>query len=146
MACFSQGKEPFMRRLCALITLCALAFSIAACTASTANISDATLAHGYADGKALDATSTFASTDTPLHYVVTLSNAPVDTKVKAVWTIVDAGDGQYKDQKLDETLLQSGSSTLDFTLKGNQEWPKGKYKVDLYLNDTLDRSAAFEVQ
>jgi hypothetical protein len=137
-----------MRRLALLILLCILAVSISACefSASTANISDATLAHGYADGKAVDPASSFASTDNPLHYVVTLSNAPDDTKVKAIWTIVDAGDGQYKDQKLDETQLQSAGGTLDFTMKGNQEWPKGKYKVDLYLNDKLDRSAAFDVQ
>jgi len=135
-----------MRRLALLLLLCTLALSVAACSASTANISEATLAHGFADGKAIDATSSFASTDNPFHYVVTLSNAPDDTKVKAVWTIVDAGAGQFKDQKLDETLLQSAGGTLDFTLKGNQEWPKGKYKVELYLNDKLDRSADFEVQ
>jgi hypothetical protein len=135
-----------MRRLALLLLLCTLALSIAACTASTANISDATLAHGYADGKAIDPTNTFASTDNPLHYVVTLSNAPDDTNVKAVWTIVDAGDGQIKDQKLDETLLQSAGGMLDFTLKGNQEWPTGKYKVELYLNDKLDRSADFQEQ
>src|SRR5689334_10868640 len=110
-----------MRRLFAVITLCLLALSIVACSASTANISSATLARSYADGKAVDATNTFASTDNPVHYVVTLSNAPNDTKVKAVWTVVDAGDGKYKDQQLDETTLQSSDGTLDFTLKGNQD-------------------------
>ncbi len=134
-----------MRRLFAFLTLCALALSTAACSVSTAGISDATLARGYVDGKAADVTSTFASTDNPLHYVVTLSNAPSDTKVKAVWTIVDAGDGQYKDKMLDETEQQA-NGTVDFTLKGSQEWPIGKYKVDLYLNDKLDRSADFNIE
>jgi hypothetical protein len=137
-----------MRRLALLILLCTLAVSVSACefSASTATVTSAELARGYADGKATDVSTTFAPSDTPLHYVVTLSSAPDDTKVKAVWTIVDAGDGQYKDQKLDETVLQSGSGVLNFTLAGTQAWPAGKYKVDLFLNDKLDRTADFLVQ
>jgi len=135
-----------MRRLALLVLLCTLAVSISACSASTANITSAQLARGYADGQATDVTTTFSPSDTPLHYVVMLANAPDDTTVKTVWTIVDAGDGQFKDQKLDETVLPSGSGVLNFTLAGKQEWPVGKYKVDLYLNDKLDRSAEFTVQ
>jgi hypothetical protein len=135
-----------MRRLALLLLLCTLAVSIAACTASTANVASAQLARGYADGQATDATTTFSPSDTPLHYVVTLANAPDDTSVKAVWTAVDAGDGQIKDQKIDETVLSSGSGVLNFTLAAKQEWPVGKYKVDLYLNDKLDRTAEFNVQ
>jgi hypothetical protein len=137
-----------MRRLALLILLCTLAVAVSACefSASTATITSAELARGYADGKAIDPSATFAPSDTPLHYVVTLGNAPDDTKVKAIWTIVDAGDGNFKDQKLDETELQSGSGVLNFTLAGTQEWPTGKYKVDLFLNDKLDRTADFLVQ
>jgi len=137
-----------MRRLAFLLLLCTLAVAVSACefSASTASITSAELARGYADGKATDTSATFAPSDTPLHYVVTLGNAPDDTKVKAVWTIVDAGDGKFKDQKLDETELQSGSGVLNFTLAGKQEWPIGKYKVDLFLNDKLDRTADFLVQ
>src|SRR5215216_2746852 len=116
-----------MRRLALLLLLCILAVSVSACefSASTATISSAELARGYADGKATDVSTTFAPSDTPLHYVVTLGSAPDDTKVKTVWTIVDAGDGQYKDQKLDESVLESGSGVLNFTLAGKQDWPVG---------------------
>ena len=137
-----------MRRLALLLILCTLAVSVSACefSASTASITSADLARGYADGKATDVSTTFAPSDTPLHYVVTLGSAPDDTKVKAVWTIVDAGDGQYKDKMLDQTELQSGSGVLNFTLAGTQDWPVGKYKVDLFLNDKLDRTTDFTVQ
>ena len=33
-----------------------------------------------------------------------------------------------------------------FTLSNNQEWPKGKYKVDLYLNGKIDRTVEFQVE
>jgi len=137
-----------MRRVALLILLCAMAVSVSACefSASTATITSAELARGFTDGKATDVSTTFAPSDTPLHYVVTLGGAPDDTKVRTVWTIVDAGDGKYKDQKLDESVLQSGSGVLNFTLAGTAEWPAGKYKVDLFLNDKLDRTAEFLVQ
>src|SRR6476620_9977117 len=111
-----------MRRLALLLLLCTLAVAVSACefSASTATITSAELARGYADGKATDVSTTFAPSDTPLHYVVTLSSAPDDTKVKAVWTAVDAGDGQYKNQKIDETELPSGSGALNFTLASKQ--------------------------
>jgi len=47
---------------------------------------------------------------------------------------------------LDQTELQSGSGVLNFTLAGTQDWPVGKYKVDLFLNDKLDRTTDFTVQ
>ena len=111
-----------------LVVLVALSLSIAACEASTANIANAELSRGYTDGKATDVTTTFAPSDTPIHCVVTLN------------------DGQIKDQKLDEAVLQTGSGTLDFTLTNAQEWPAGTYKVDLSLNDKPDRTVEFHVQ
>lgn len=135
-----------MQRLALLIILSILAVFISACEVSTASITSAEFARGYADGKATDVTTTFSPTDNPIHYVVTLSNAPDGTRVKVIWTAVDAGDGQIKDQKLDESELTSGSGVLNFTLASQQPWPIGKYKVDLYLNDKLDRSADFVVQ
>src|SRR5262245_51788887 len=87
-----------MQRLSLLITFFALEIAVSGCefSISTATIKSAELARGYQDNKAVDATTIFGPSDTPLHYVVTLGNAPDDTKVKAIWTVVDAGDGQYK--------------------------------------------------
>ena len=135
-----------MRRLYAVGVLCVLVVLLAACSVSTANISKAELARGYQDGQAVDVVTSFQPTDTSFHLVVTLNNAPSDTKVKALWTAVDADDGSIKDQKLDETELTAGGGVLDFTLKANQDWPQGKYKVDLYMNEKLDRSVDFTVE
>lgn len=50
------------------------------------------------------------------------------------------------DLRLDESELTSGSGTLTFSLSNSQPWPVGKYKVDLYLNEELDRTLDFEVR
>src|ERR1051325_8109441 len=66
------------------IAIALMMLTLVACSASTANISDAKMARDK-DGK--DATTTFAPTDS-FCSVVNLSNAPDDTKVRAVWTAV----------------------------------------------------------
>lgn len=125
---------------------------LAACSASTANIQSADLGTGYDSGagKVTGATTTFAPTDTTIHLVVAVANAPEDTTVRSVWTAVDIPSQDLKDQKLGETTYATKDigSNVHFTLAGNngQEWPAGSYKVDIYLNDKLDRTLTYTVQ
>jgi hypothetical protein len=110
-------------------------------SASTANIKDATMALDY-DGN--QPTTVFTGRDT-FYCVAELANAPDDTKVKAAWTAVDV-EGVAANTAVDEYELVTGSGTLHFELSNNNLWPRGKYKVDLYLNDELDQTLEFEVQ
>ncbi len=114
-----------------------------ACSFSTAKISDAKMAKD-ADGN--QPTTTFAQ-DEPFYCVVTLSNAPDDTKIKAVWTAVEA-EGVEPNLNLGEKELTSGDGELNFSYTNaeNKLWPVGKYKVDLLLNDKPDRSLEFQVE
>ncbi|HMA34364.1 MAG TPA: hypothetical protein VKY74_07750 [Chloroflexia bacterium] len=134
-----------MRHLVAWTLLLLLAATAVGCDASTANIQSADLAHDFKDGKAVNPATTFGPNDT-IHCVVQLANAPDDTKVKAVWTAVDAANGQVKDQKIDETELATGSAPLNFSLAPSKPFPVGKYKVDLYLNGALNKTLTFDVQ
>ncbi len=125
-----------------------LALTIAACelSVSTANIKSATLAKDYVEGKAVNSTTVFAPEDGVFHLVVEVANAPDDTTVKAAWHLVEA-EG-YEPSLIDEATmtLESGQDVVDFTLSAGQLWPVGKYKVELYLNDKLDRTLEFQVQ
>jgi hypothetical protein len=77
--------------------------------------------------------------------VVDLANAPDDTTVKAVWSVVEA-EGVEPNYPLDETELTSSDADLHFELSNDMLWPVGKYKVELYLNGELDQTLEFEVQ
>jgi hypothetical protein len=131
-----------------LLALAVVALVAVACgfNVSTANIKDAVLAKGYDNGEAVDPTTVFAQDDQTIHLVVKVANAPSDTTVKAVWQIAQV-EG-YDPSVIDETslTLDSGQDSVDFTLSNDQLWPVGKYKVDLYLNDKLDRTLEYEVQ
>lgn len=107
---------------------------------STANIADAHLSKDEAGSQT---TTTFGPNDV-FYLKVGLANAPDGTKVKAAWTAV-AVEGAAANTPLDDVELESGSATLTFDLENDGPWPAGDYKVDIYLNDTLDRSLPFRV-
>ncbi|RME73657.1 MAG: hypothetical protein D6784_11620, partial [Chloroflexi bacterium] len=107
---------------------------------STANIESAVMAK---DPDGANPTTTFAQDDT-FYLVVQVANAPDDTRVKAVWTAVEA-DGVEPNFLLGEKELVGGGQ-VNFSLENDMLWPVGKYKVDLYLNDELDRTLEFTVE
>ena len=130
-----------------LLPVCAaiLVLALSACSFSTssANISSAKMARDQ-DGK--QPTKTF-SPDESFYCIVELSNAPKDTKVRAVWTAVNA-EGADPNTKIDEAEATSGSGQLQFNLSNDGPWPTGDYKVDLYLNDAKKptKKLTFEVK
>ena len=126
----------FLIPLALMLVNLACGFSV-----STAKINSAAMAR---DSAGAQPTTVFAPEDT-FYCNVDLANAPDDTKVKADWTAVSV-EGADPNTKLDSTELQTGSGVLNFKLTNDNLWPAGKYKVDLYLNDKLDRTIEFEVQ
>ena len=108
---------------------------------STANIKNAWLS---SDSSGTPETSQFSQDET-FYCIVELANAPDETTIKAVWTAVSA-EGTDPGFLIDESELTSGDGTITFNLTNDNLWPIGSYKVDLYLNDELDRTLTFDVQ
>ncbi|MBI5950438.1 MAG: hypothetical protein HY865_02160 [Chloroflexi bacterium] len=128
-------------KLSIVLALVALAVSILACGFSTANIGDAWLS---TDAEGSNHTTTFSQSDT-INLFVDLRNAPDDTELKVAWIAVNA-EGVDPNYLLNETNFTSSDDTVHFDLSNDNLWPVGSYKVDVYLNGTLDRSLTFEVQ
>ena len=98
-----------------------------------------------ADSEGASATTTF-SPDQAFYAIVELANAPSDTKLKAVWTAVEV-EGEQPDLLIDQTEISAeNENVFTFNLTNNGLWPVGKYKVDIYLNNTLDQTLEFQVQ
>ena len=135
-------NKSFFRLSAALV---ALTLTAIACgfSVTTANISDAYMAKDK-DGN--ERTTAFNGGDT-FYAIVVVSNAPDDTVVKAVWIAVNA-EGEDPNLTIEETSYTTGDAQLYFSLT-NQEgllWPNGQYRVDLYINDKLEKSLEFQVQ
>ena len=142
-----------MKRILTSFTLIVLTASVlAACSfsISTANIQQAVLAKDVTGDNfdPVDPTSTFQPNQAVIHLVVTVANAPSDTKVKTVWTAVDVGDAAPGNTKIDEaevTMGGSGNAHFTLSLPSTGAWPVGKYKVEIYLNDKLDRTLEYTI-
>lgn len=130
-------------KLPVILALIALILASLACefSASTANIADAWLS---ADEAGDQRVTSFAP-DAIFYAQVDLQNAPDDTVLKAVWTVVDAQDTE-PNLVITETEFTTGDGVINFNLSNDNLWPIGKYKVDIYMNGELVKTLDFEVQ
>ena len=77
--------------------------------------------------------------------VVTLKNAPDDTRAKAIWRAVEVA-GQEPDIIIGETEVTSGNGTITFEAAPPEGgWPRGNYQVELYLNGNKTDTIPFQV-
>jgi hypothetical protein len=91
-------------------------------------------------------TTTF-SADATFHAIVTIADAPDNSKFKAAWYAVDVGSAAASNSLIDQyELTANGSRNIDFTLEPKTTWPPGTYRVDIYANDVVVKSVTFQVQ
>jgi hypothetical protein len=85
--------------------------------------------------------------------LVFLSEPKIGTKLKAVWTLVDAGGEQ--DKKILEKKVELTSEAIEgvkeanrinFSLTPNEPFPAGDYKVEIYLNGELAKTVPFKIK
>jgi hypothetical protein len=122
-----------------------LVFASVACSfaASTANITNA---HMSLDESDTQAVTTYAPDAPAFFCFFDLNNAPDDSVVRGVWTLVSA-EGYDSNQEIDSAEITGGDNTYYFSLGGSADpWPVGQFKIDLYLNDELVQTINFEVQ
>jgi hypothetical protein len=85
--------------------------------------------------------------------LVFLNEAKIGTQLKAVWTLVDAG-GQQDKKILEKTVEITPEAIkgveepnrINLSLKPDELFPTGDYKVDIYLNDEPAKTVEFKIK
>ena len=117
---------------------------------STPLVTDAVLAKDFKSdtGTPVDVTTEYVPEQKKFHLVLTVKDVPQQTKFKSVWGAVDIGGITPPNTTLEENeLIVAGSGTFEFTIAPKTgQWSSGKYKVDLYVNNQLDRTLNFTVR
>jgi hypothetical protein len=133
-----------LRRVSIVMVLVALLGATLACGGEV-NVTTAKVADAYmsTDEEGAGRTTVYGQ-DAVFYAQVDLQNAPDDTVLKAVWTMVEAQDYD-PGQVINESEI-TGSAPAFFTLSNNDPWPIGTYKVDLYLDGELVNTIDFSVQ
>ena len=110
------------------------------------SINEVHMAKDNGNGDPGDETDTFAPDDRTVHCIATLKQAKSGTQIRFAWWIVDADNTQnHKIREIDyKTAALENVVHAHLTLP--QDWPKGKYKVQVYINGDLDKTAFYSVQ
>ncbi len=91
-------------------------------------------------------TDSFTQSDRKFHCYVTWDNPKAGNKIRFVYVAVDAG--RAKNEKINETILTTENDLHDEgrnSLSVRRRLPKGDYKVDIYVNDQLERTVPFKI-
>src|SRR5436853_3273225 len=85
--------------------------------------------------------------------LVFLSEPKIGTKLKAVWTIVDAGGQQDKkilEKKIELTAEAvegvKEANRINFSMTHDDPFPAGDYKAEIYVNGELAKTVRFKVK
>jgi hypothetical protein len=125
-----------------------LIFAVMAC--STSKTSSGPISEGHMakdnNGEPGDQTNTFAPGDRTVHCMVTLNEAKEGTRIKFAWTIVDAGDS--KNEKLKDIEYTTGpkENIVHGHLTAPRDWPTGKYKCEVYVNDKSEKTIDYWIK
>lgn len=92
------------------------------------------------------ATSTFAPSDRTVYVVLNLNKAKSGTDVKVVWIAENAEGAINKQLKTVEYTTKAFEQKIPGYLTWSQDWPKGRYKVEVYINGHLDRTVYYDVE
>ena len=91
-------------------------------------------------------TSTFAPSDRTVYVVINLNKAKSGTGVKVVWFAEEVEGARNKELKTLEYTTKTFDKKIPGYLRWSQDWPKGRYKVEVYINGNLDRTIYYDVQ
>jgi Flp pilus assembly protein TadD len=94
----------------------------------------------------VDLTKNFLPGDHTIHCVVELSEAKAGTQVKFIWKTVQVADSQNEVIKTVDYTTKPGESLVHGNLSLPQDWPRGTYRTEIYLNNTLARTINWSVE
>lgn len=97
------------------------------------------------DGKAQEVTNEFAPTDRTLHATVTLDRVSSGDHIKIIWIIEQAG-GVKNYRFARKVLTTDRTKTVHFATTFKGDWPRGKYRVDVYSNGMRSGQEYFQVK
>jgi len=91
-------------------------------------------------------TDMFEPGDRTIHCVTRLKTSKPGTQMRFSWWIVDSGDTQNTKINDIEYKTKAGDNLIHGHLTMRQDWPVGKYKVQVYVNGDLDRTVFYTVR
>ena len=109
-------------------------------------LSEIHMAKDNGSGDPGDRAVVFSPGDRTIHCVAKLKEAKSGTGIKFSWWIVSAEGTQNEKIKDIDYTTKALENIVHAHLKLPRDWPKGMYKVEIYVNGYLDKTAQYSVQ
>jgi hypothetical protein len=109
-------------------------------------ITDIELARDDGAGRAGQTVKAFRTKDNPIHCLVTLSRAAEGTRVRFIWTALDAGGKRDEVLATTEVVTKAGETVADGQLSLPREWPTGRYRVRAIANNRSSKTLDFQIE
>ena len=93
-----------------------------------------------------ETTATFKPGDHTIHCVVTLNKAKAGTVVEFVWFATNVGGSKSESIKKLDYTTKAAETEVRGHLTFPNDWPKGTYDVDVYVNDALGKTTKYTVE
>lgn len=117
---------------------------------TTANLSEITMAKSIDANtfKPIERTDTFSTNAPKMFLSAKFSNAPSGTEITSEWIYVKGEDKDLSNFTIDTASVNvEGTNYLYFSLETpDAGWPKGQYKVILYIDNEEVSTVPFVVQ
>jgi hypothetical protein len=129
-----------------------LLLAVLACNISTnSNSSNGPISEGYMakddNGQPGDKTNTFSPSDRTVHCVVKLNDPKEGQRLKFTWTVVDAeGTKDEKLKDIEYTTTDNKANVVHAHLTWSKDWPSGKYKCEVEVNDKSEKTIDYFVK
>ncbi len=97
------------------------------------------------DGEPGDETVLYDPTDHKVHCLIDLNKAKKGTQIKFVWKALDVQGEKDKEIKTTEYTTNSFENKVHGHLQLPYDWPKGTYRVEVYINGYLDKTIDYTI-
>lgn len=98
------------------------------------------------NGKPGEETISFSAGDRTIHCVIELNKAKKGTKVRFIWKAVDVVGSKNEEIKTIDYTTNSFENKVRGHLTFPRDWPIGKYRVEVYINDGLDKTIDYTME
>jgi hypothetical protein len=113
---------------------------------SSSLVEDLYLARDDGEGKAGEVTTVFSPGDIPIHCIVMLKDAaPATVKMNFVAVKVNGVKPESRVVSASYSTVQ-GQNQVYFTGRPHGKWTAGSYRIDIFVNEKLEKSLAFDVK
>jgi len=109
-------------------------------------IAEIHMAKDDASGNPGDKTKSFSASDRKIHCVVELKEPKAGTQMKFSWWIVDADGRKNQSIKDIDYATKPREKQIHGHLSVPEDWPTGKYKVQVFVNGDLDRTIPYNIE